>query len=52
MILNYNEEDKNEEHFIRYGNMVSKGGAVVRALIPHQCRPGSNPGFHAFCRLS
>ena len=30
----------------------SKGGAVVRALISHQCGPGSNPGVDTICRLS
>ena len=48
--LLYNQEYKNEA-FIRYGSMVCKGGAVVRTLVPHQCRPGSNPGFHALCEL-
>ena len=51
MILNYNQEYKNEA-FIRYGSTVCKGGVVVRALVPRQCRPGSNPGFHALCQLS
>ena len=32
--------------------MVSKGGAVVRALASHQCGPGSNPGVDAICGLS
>ena len=26
--------------------------AVVRALTPHQCGPGSNPGIDAICGLS
>ena len=30
----------------------SKGGAVVRALVSHQCGPGSNPGVDAICGLS
>ena len=30
----------------------SKGGVVVRALISHQCGPGSNPGVDAICGLS
>ena len=25
---------------------------MVRALAPHQCGPGSNPGVHAICGLS
>ena len=29
----------------------SKGGAVMRALAPHQCGPGSNPGVNAICGL-
>ena len=49
--LLYNQEYKNEA-FIRYGSMVCKGGVVVRALVPHQCRPGLNPGFHALFELS
>ena len=32
--------------------MVSKGGAVVRALASHQCGPGSNPGVDAIRGLS
>ena len=28
------------------------GGAVVRAIISHQCGPGSNPGVDAVCGLS
>ena len=27
-------------------------GAVVRALVSHQCGPGSNPGGDAICGLS
>ena len=30
----------------------SKIGAVVSALVSHQCGPGSNPGVDAICRLS
>ena len=30
----------------------SKGGAVVRALASHQCRPGSNLGVNTICGLS
>ena len=30
----------------------NKGGAVVRALVSHQCEPGSNPGVDAICGLS
>ena len=30
----------------------SKGGAVMRALAPHQCGQGSNPGVNAICGLS
>ena len=32
--------------------MGKKGGAVVRALAPHQCGPGLNPGVDAICGLS
>ena len=32
--------------------MGKKGGAVVRALAPHQCDPGLNPGVDAICGLS
>jgi len=28
------------------------GGAVVRALVSHQCGPGSNPGVKVICGLS
>ena len=35
-----------------FSNMVSKGGAVVRALASHQCGPGANPGVDAMCGLS
>ena len=31
---------------------VCKGGTVVRALVSHQCGPGSNPGVDATCALS
>ena len=27
----------------------SKGGTLVRALAPHQCGPGSNPGMDTLC---
>ena len=40
--LLYNQEYKNEA-FIRYGSMVCKGGVVVRAFVPHQCRPSRLP---------
>ena len=30
----------------------SKDGAVVRALTPHQCGPGSFPGLGVICGLS
>ena len=30
----------------------ARDGAVVRALAPHQCGPGSNPGVDAICGLS
>jgi len=32
--------------------MESMGGAMVRALTPHQCGLGSNPGVDAICGLS
>ena len=32
--------------------LVSKGGAVVRALASHQCDPVSTPGVNAICGLS
>ena len=32
--------------------MGSRSGAVVRAIVTHQCDPGSNPGVHAICGLS
>ena len=34
------------------GRKGSKGGAVVRALVSHQCGPVSNPGVDAICGLS
>ena len=34
------------------GPILSKGGAVVRALASHQCGPGSNPGVDAICGFS
>ena len=33
-------------------NSGSKGGAVVRALVSHQCGPGSTHGVDAICGLS
>ena len=30
----------------------ARDGTVVRALAPHQCGPGSNPGGDAICVLS
>ena len=30
----------------------SRVGAVVRALVSHQCGPGSNPGPGVICGLS
>ena len=30
----------------------ARDGAVVRALAPYQCGPGSNPGVDAICGLS
>ena len=33
-------------------SLGSKGGAVVRALVSHQCGPGSNPGVDAMRGLS
>ena len=30
----------------------ARDGTVVRALAPHQCGPGSNPGVDAICVLS
>ena len=38
--------------FTSYLSLLSKGGAVVRALTSHQCGPGSNPGVSAICGLS
>ena len=38
------------EHF--FWTLGSRGGAVVRALAPNQCGPGSNPGVNAICGLS
>ena len=32
--------------------MAKWDGAVVRALVSHQCDPGSNPGVDAICGLS
>ena len=32
--------------------LENKGGAVVRALVSHQCERGSNPGVDAICGLS
>ena len=32
--------------------LVARDGAVVRALVSHQCGPGSNPGVDAICGLS
>ena len=34
------------------GSKGSKGGAVVRALVSHQCGPGSTPDVDAICGLS
>ena len=33
-------------------SLGSKGGAVVRALVSHQCGPGSNPSVDTICGLS
>ena len=37
-----------------YNGGASKGGAVLRALVSHQCNHGrgSNPGVDAICWLS
>ena len=34
------------------GNVGARDGEVMRALSPHQCGPGSNPGVDAICGLS
>ena len=38
--------------FTSYMSLLSKRGAVVRALTSHQCGPSSNPGVDAICGLS
>ena len=47
-IVTFNQTCKKINHLI----LVSKGGAVVRALASHQCGLGSNPGVNAICGLS
>ena len=37
---------------IRQRQVSGKGGAMVRVLFSHRCRPGSNPGVDAICGLS
>ena len=44
---------KNEAHFeILRSDLGSTVGAVVRALVSHQCDPGSIPGPGVICELS
>ena len=37
---------------IRERQVSGKGGAMVRVLSSHRCRPGSTPGVDAMCGLS
>ena len=40
------------DRYVMYHVWEGKGGAVVRALVSHQCGPGSNPVVVAICGLS
>ena len=40
------------DRYVMYHVWEGKGGAVVRALVSHQCGLGSNPVVDAICGLS
>ena len=41
-----------KKNFVLLNKLLSKDGAVVRALASHHCGPGSIPGLGVICGLS